>query len=134
MNIQTTGSILPKAGKSFPTRGAKLMASVRECYLGAIQAAFSAGRGGQKMLQAAAEKDRKTAYNYQNGKSTMDAVTFIMTCLRCPHFVAELGERLRHIKAEDGSLARALVRRAKRAGGKFASMRLRFRRRKAVTP
>jgi hypothetical protein len=67
----------------------------------------------------------------------MDAVDFVMALLRCPHFVAAMGERLSHI-GDNGTLLHTLgakaIGRVRQGASKVASMRLRFKRRKAVTP
>lgn len=143
MTMLRTGQIGPEPGQFCQTKreAPKKTQKLREKLAGMLQtalhASFAQWRGGSKALSAAVERDPRSAHRYLNGHTVMSAVDLLMLCLRCPHFVAELRERLHHAR-EDGGLLHSLttkaIARAKRAGGKLGAMRLRFRRRKAVAP
>lgn len=122
MKTMLDGNIFPTAGKALRPAKPKLREVLSHGIKSALTATFAPFLGGSKALSAAAERDAKTAYNWLHGKTVMSAIDFLMVAFRCPRFRAEVRKMIAKIEG-----------RAQKVGSRFNSLRLRFRRKKAVT-
>lgn len=123
MNIMPTGNLFPTAGKALRPSKPKLREALSHGLHSALTATFAPFLGGSKALAAASERDPKTSYNWLHGKTVMSAVDFLMVAFRCPRFRAEVRKMIAKVEGRAGAVR-----------SKFSSLRLRFRRRKAVAP